>query len=362
MKIFVSVPFVFFNDTGERLFLKNEQREKEEEEEEQLLDEGGEPLLINRRKNIARVGGKDLQGRVQWSPSFPLEVGVFNRRLSGKAKEIVIEIQQGKGLLHRTHFVYLTGRFLICNQSSFDLQISEDEGSSPPVSLPRHCSSPFHCSQLGVDRLVHLQLTSSNLLSGCFSICQQRSFDLSLPSTGTHFSLVHLQVLEDRGHFLLLITDSSGSLRLCNRSDLPVEFHQSCLSHSRTVLGGETIAYALDEPREKGILTLHVPGGTRVKFDLLRSEEECLFYPNWIYLSFEENLVVDYLEKRLIVAERNEERPSQWWVSTEEGVLIHWDSSSSSLQWTGKTFTEEELSETFVLDVLSLLSLVHSIN
>ena len=336
-KIFISSPFVVFNRTDQTFFINDEEHQLKQD-----------PFLADSKKERIRLKLMDPQG--QWSQPIPTQsIGIIQRQLTSKDKQrstmdIVIDIREGR---RRTKLIFVNNRYLISNHSSFDLSIVEKDSI---LSVPRQSTCPFHRSSS-----VQIQLLDSIYRSGSFSIDdEEQSFDVNIRVNESDFTILHIQAIEERGSLFLLIRDCdqhrSPPYRLRNRSDLPVEFYQSSVPHRRRILRArETIAYALDEPRGKPSISCRIDGGTSLTLDLRQGgEERSLFYPNWICLSLGEDLVIDYLEKRLIVAERDEQRTSQWWVINEEGLLIHCD-SSPRLHWTGKTLSKQELTNAFVL-------------
>jgi hypothetical protein len=168
--------------------------------------------------------------------------------------------------------------------------------------------------------------------------------------------------------------------RISNRSDIPIQFYQTEIreefNYLRTIIQPyQSIDYALDEPTLKPMITCSIIDGTKATYDLLKlGSGDDLKYQNYIYLTFHyENLiqlsnttnnpldslfhhqlVIEYTDNRLFLARRQKEnKRSQLWQMTNNGLLIH--VGSSSLQDLNKKKESfDDIRQAFVLDIEDL--------
>jgi hypothetical protein len=160
-----------------------------------------------------------------------------------------------------------------------------------------------------------------------------------------------VQIIERNGTYFVVFMDSNempAPFRITNRSDIPIEFYQTDirteLTHSRAViLPHQSIDYAWDELTLKPTLTCSIADGTKATYDLLKlGFGEDLHYQNYIYLAFQatfedddlttteglldcssRQLVIEYNNNRLFVAQHQKNKRSQMWYMTSNGLLIH---------------------------------------
>ena len=197
-----------------------------------------------------------------------------------------------------------------------------------------------------------------------------------------------VQVIERGGTFFVVFMDSNqmpAPLRIKNLSDVPIQFYQSETREELTYLRAfiqphESIDYAWDEITLKQTITCSVLGGTEETYDLQKlGPGENLFYENHICLglekTFEESpsthpiekarsshdrvsfsisqrhqLVIDYVQGKLILARREEDKRSQLWRMTSKGILVH-TGSSSPRDWRDKNDKSEDIRQASVLDI-----------
>ncbi len=179
-------------------------------------------------------------------------------------------------------------------------------------------------------------------------------------------------------------------LRIKNLSDVPIQFYQSETREELTYLRAfiqphQSSDYAWDEPTLKQSITCSVVGGTKETYDLQKlGHGENLCYENHICLALEQTfteestnqyqskyalqksrsinernsfhllnqrqLVIDYLQGKLVLAQREENKRSQLWRMTSSGLLVH-TGSSSPRDWSNKNDTSEDIRQAYVLDI-----------
>lgn len=174
-------------------------------------------------------------------------------------------------------------------------------------------------------------------------------------------------------------------LRIKNLSDVPIQFYQSQTREELTYLRAfvqpnESIDYAWDEITLNQTITCSVLGGTEETYDLQKlGPGENLCYENHIFLAMEktfedspskktllrsqsvsdrdaftslqrQQLVIDYINGKLVLARLEENKRSQLWRMTSSGVLVH-TGSSSPRDWRNKDYTPEDIRRSCVLDI-----------
>lgn len=151
--------------------------------------------------NISIRVGTGLHGppaKPQWCRPFPLQNGTRVRRLevgiSHSQPPVVylvgIEIREGKGNHRDSKFVTVTPRFIIENQSSRRIQISQKNfattfidpaAEATHLTLLPECSLPFHWPRLDKDQLLCVRLmdVKDGAWSGGFPIENVFSFHIN---------------------------------------------------------------------------------------------------------------------------------------------------------------------------------------
>jgi vacuolar protein sorting-associated protein 13D len=205
-------------------------------------------------------------------------------------------------------------------------------------------------------------------------------------------------VIERGGTFFVVFMDSNqmpAPLRIENLSDVPIQFYQSETREELNYLRAfiqphESIDYAWDEPTLKQAITCSVLGGTKETYDLQKlGHGENLCYENHICLALEhtfdeqqstlnlskhslqksrsinertsfhllphQQLVIDYVQGRLVLAKREENKRSQLWRMTSSGILVH-TGSSSPRDWSNKQDTSDDIRQSSVLDIEEVTS------
>lgn len=182
-------------------------------------------------------------------------------------------------------------------------------------------------------------------------------------------------------------------LRIKNLSDVPIQFYQSETREELTYLRAfiqphQSSDYAWDEPTLRQTITCSVLGGTKETYDLQKlGHGENLCYENHICLALEQTfneetanqyqskyslqksrtssernsfnllnqrqLVVDYIQGKLVLAQREENKRSQLWRMTSSGLLVH-TGSSSPRDWSNKNDTADDIRQAYVLDIEEL--------
>ena len=205
--------------------------------------------------------------------------------------------------------------------------------------------------------------------------------------------IFRVQVIERGGTFFVVFMDSNqmpAPLRIKNLSDVPIQFYQSETREDLTYLRAfiqphHSTDYAWDEPTLAQTITCSVLGGTKETYDLQNlGQGENLCYENHICLALEQTfhedtnqqyqsryslqksrsitertsflllnqrqLVIDYIQGKLVLAPREENKRSQLWRMTSSGLLVH-TGSSSPRDWSNKNDTSDDIRNAFVLDI-----------
>ena len=196
-------------------------------------------------------------------------------------------------------------------------------------------------------------------------------------------------MIERGGTFFVVFMDSNqmpAPLRIKNLSDVPIQYYQSETREELTYLRAfiqpqQSIDYAWDEPTLKQAITCSVLGGTKETYDLQKlGPGENLCYENHICLALEQTfkeeypskhplqksrsinertsfsllnhrqLVIDYIQGKLVLAPREENKRSQLWRMTSSGLLVH-TGSSSPRDWSNKNDTSDDIRHAYVLDI-----------
>jgi vacuolar protein sorting-associated protein 13D len=200
-------------------------------------------------------------------------------------------------------------------------------------------------------------------------------------------------VIARGGTFFVVFMDSNqmpAPLRIKNLSDVPIQFYQSETREELTYLRAfiqphQSTDYAWDEPTLRQSITCSVVGGTKETYDLQKlGHGENLCYENHICLALEQTfdeesmhqypskyslqksrsnndrhsfhllnqrqLVIDYLQGKLVLAQREENKRSQLWRMTSSGLLVH-TGSSSPRDWSNKNDTSDDIRQAYVLDI-----------
>ncbi|CAF3844146.1 unnamed protein product [Rotaria sordida] len=415
LKLFVSVPYVLLNKSGIPLIFKdiNSRVEAAGQNKEDEIALNREPLLFSfndsNRNNtcVMRVGtGLHLHqdGRPQWSQRFSLEHGSTYRqlkvRLSRNSSDwnysISIDVHSGHGhLKKKTKFIFFNARYIICNQSSYDLLIAQRhivDNTSNWLHVLQHANVAYHWPRTDIEQLLCVRVMDDDQYplihwSGGFQIDSIDAFHINMRYENGQCLILRVQVIERNGTYFVVFMDSNQMpvpFRIYNRSDVPIQFYQTetreDLSHLRTIIQPhQSIDYAWDEPTFKPTITCSIIDGTKATYDLLKlGSADDLHYQNYIYLTFEETfhredltellsttnkannishssyqqLVIEYIDGRLLLSKLQENKRSQLWQMTSNGLLIHVGSSPSSFQDSNtKKEYLDDIRHAFVLDI-----------
>ncbi|UJR35531.1 hypothetical protein I4U23_028285 [Adineta vaga] len=433
LKISVSIPYVLLNKSGIPLVFKQEGalNEAAGQTHEHELARSREPLLFSFSDQeashacIMKVGSglhKNDDGRPSWSQRFSLERGSSYRQLYVRSPHgspdwiyyIGIDVRQGKGRLRRTNFIFLSTRYMISNQCSYDLSIAQRHivramlQTGDRSDLEQNClhvlkdsNVAYHWPRSDLDQLLCIRVINNPQYrhaywSGGFLIDRVNAFHINLRYGNNQCLILRVQVIERGGTFFVVFMDSNQTpapLRICNLSDVPIQFYQSETREELTYLRAfiqphQSIDYAWDEPTLRETITCSVVGGTKETYDLQKfGHGENLCYENHICLVLEEtfrdeplvkyqpkrsllksssvsehtpfhlsdrkHLVIDYIQGQLVLARREENKRSQLWRMTSSGLLVH-TGSSSPRDWSNKNDTSDDIRQAFVLDIEEL--------
>ncbi|CAF3567800.1 unnamed protein product [Adineta steineri] len=439
LKISVSVPYVLLNKSGIPLIFKQDGslNEAASQTHEHELARNREPLLFSYSDSeashacVMKVGSglhKSDDGRPLWSQRFSLERGSSYRQLHVRSPHgspdwiyyIGIDVRQGKGRLRRTNFIFLSTRYMISNQCSYDLSIAQRHivramlQTGDHSNLEQNCLNvlknslvAYHWPRSDLDQLLCVRVINNSQYrhvywSGGFLIDRVNAFHINLRYDNNQCLILRVQVIERGGTFFVVFMDSNqmpAPLRVSNLSDVPIQFYQSETREELTYLRAfiqphQSIDYAWDEPTLRQTITCSIVGGTKETYDLQKfGHGENLCYENHICLAFEQTfqeeqttqypvksslqksrslkernafqlfnhrqLVIDYLQGQLVLAQREENKRSQLWRMTSSGLLVH-TGSSSPRDWSNKNDTSDDIRQAYVLDIEEDSSSTHS--
>ena len=373
-----------------------------------------EPLLFsfdNTTRNntcVMRVGTGlhgHQDGRPQWSIRFSLEHSSTNRQLQVRSPRnstdwnysIGIDIRPGNGNLKKTNFVFLSARYMICNQCSYDLLIAQQkcigDDDSNYLHISKHATLAYHWRRTDPEQLLCARVIDDHQYqmvnwSGGFPIDCVNAFHINMRYENGQCLILRVQVIERNSTFFVVFMDSNqmpAPFRICNRSAVPIQFYQTDIreefSYLRTVISPQqSIDYAWDEPTLKPTLTCSITGSSKATYDLLKlGPGDELLGPNYIYLALQQTfdnkdliqlsittstvdntthsptsqLVIEYFDNRLFLAKRQENKRSQLWQMINSGLLIH--IGSSSFHDSNKKKEQlDDARQTFVLDIEDL--------
>jgi vacuolar protein sorting-associated protein 13D len=386
LKISVSVPYVLLNKSGIPLIFKDANSKIESAgqspDDESTLNQ--EPLLFsfensNRNNSCAMRVGNGLHslqdGRPQWSQRFSLEHGSTHRQLQVRSSRnssdwnysIGIDIRPGNGHLKKINFIFLSARYMIYNQCSYNLLISQRElinDNSNYLRISKHTTVTYHWPKTDIEQLLCVKVIDELVnWSGSFPIDCINAFHINMRYENGQCLILRVQIIERNSTYFVVFMDSDqmpAPFRISNRSDIPIEFYQTDireeLTYLRTIIKPQqSMDYAWDEPSSKSTLTCSIVDGNKVVYDLLKlGPADDLLYQNYIYLAFEDTpshqLVIEFIDNHLLLSKKQNNKRSQLWNMTYNGLLIHVGSPSLSDSMKKKE-QSDDLRQTFVLDI-----------
>lgn len=193
LKISVSVPYVLLNKSGIPLIFKEEGaiHESAGQTHEHELARNREPFLFSfsdlevAHACVMKIGSglhKNDDGCPLWSQRFTLERGSSYRQLHVRSPHgspdwiyyIGIDVRQGKGRLRRTNFIFLSTRYMISNQCSYDLSIAQrhivramlqtgdhSDLEQNCLNVLKHSSVAFHWPRSDLDQLLCVRVINN---------------------------------------------------------------------------------------------------------------------------------------------------------------------------------------------------------
>ncbi|KAJ9601170.1 hypothetical protein L9F63_000690, partial [Diploptera punctata] len=388
VRVQLTAPFWIINKTGLPLVFRQEGVPTETaagQFEEHEVARMVAPLLFSFADHeasptvMARVGnGVHPEGIPQWCQHFHLHKGLQERRLRVSLRDsrpdimyvIGIDVRPGRGRYRATNIVTLSPRFQLHNKSTYQLQFAQrcfattlnDPGAQATyLKAVPDCCLPFHWPRLDKEQLLCVRLLDvpSSLWSGGFLIDTNNSLHINVRDISGKMHFLRVEVVLQGATYFIVFTDADTippPIRLDNYSEVPLQFHQSCVTTESlkcTVRPHSSVAYAWDEPTLAHIITLLAPGGASASYDLksLGEDREApgLTYENFIYIAFtgtfksqdlssassynpldveSQQLVLDVPEGSRVVLSRKEKGArSQLWRMTGDGQLQHEGSS-----------------------------------
>lgn len=315
-----------------------------------------------------RVGTGLHDGRAQWSSQrFSLEHGSTYRQLnvrsgrqaSDRNYSIGIDIRPGNGHLKKVNFIFLSARYIICNQCSFDLLVAQralKDVNSICIRIAKQTTVDYHWPRTDIEQLLCVRMMSDESVhwSGGFSIDDVNVFHINMRNEMKQCLLLRVQIIERHGTYFVVFMDSKSMpapFRIVNRSSLAIQFYQTDARDQLTCLqAGQSIDYALDEPKLKPLITCSIVEGSKATYDLLKlGPGEDLTYPNTLYLTFPETsdqLVIEFANNRVLLGTYQENKYSQLWLLTSHGLLVH----------VGTTVQIDDIRQAMVLDVEDIVT------
>ncbi|UJR20376.1 hypothetical protein I4U23_023508 [Adineta vaga] len=407
LKVFISVPYILLNKSGIPLIFKDSNSKLEaagqNTDDEVMLNR--EPLLFsfdnsNRNNTCVMRVGTGLQhhqqdGRPQWSSKFSLQHGSSYRQLQVRSSRrsidwtysIAIDIRPGNDYLKRTNFIFLSARYIIYNQCSYDLLITQRAIAHEEMNylkVSKQATVAYHWPRTDMEQFLCVQIIDDQQYqfvhwSGGFPIDSTDAFHINMRNENNQCFILRVQVIERNETYFVVFMDANrlpAPFRISNRSNIPIQFYQTDIrpdsTHLITMISPyQSVDYAWDEPTLKPMITCSIMDGTKATYDLLKlgSAEELYSY-NYIYLAFQatfENeeliqisdsssyqLVIEFNEDRIFLAQRQENKRSQLWYMTNHGVLIHIGSLSATPDGNKKKDFFDDLRQTYVLDIHEL--------
>ncbi len=407
MKIFIlGIPLIF-KDANSKVEAAGQSTD-----DESMLNR--EPLLFsfeNSNRNntcLMRVGTGlhcHQDGRPQWSQGFSIEHDSTYRQLQVRSSRsssdwnysIGIDVRPGKDQLKKINFVFLSARYIICNQCSYDLLIAQrplKDDDSNYLHVAKQATVAYHWPRTDKEQLLCVRVIDNHRYelvnwSGGFLIDCINVVHINMRYADGQCLILRVQVIERHGTYFVVLMDSNqmpAPFRITNRSDVPILFYQSEIpeetTYLRTVLQPhQSTDYTWDEPTLKPMMICSSIDGTKATYDLLKlGIADDLNYQNDIYLAFQETfnsenliqlasrthhaadlssrqLVIEYTDHRLSLAKWQENKRSQLWQMTTNGLLIHKGSSTASLSDSHKKRESfDDSRQVLVLDIEDLMN------
>ncbi|XP_059165407.1 intermembrane lipid transfer protein VPS13D-like [Physella acuta] len=297
--------------------------------------------------------------RPQWSVKFSLEGGTSKRALHvvqmegnrpDRVYNIGIQVSAGRGRYRGTNIVTFAPHFVLDNQSSFKLAITQQFMTKKEVNQPEYLTAfpqsslPYHWPRVDLNQLLCVKVLDVEHCkwSGGFHIDKIHSFHINMRDMNGTCHLLKVEVVQQGPTFFTVFADADvmpPPFRIDNLSEVPVLYHQTGVSDDRLksfIKPHTQIPYAWDEPTVQPLrLTLSIMGGTSASYALDKSEEgEQLHYENFIYLAasstFDKTtergteLVLECGHNHNIVFKRKENsKRGQLWRMTGSGMLEH---------------------------------------
>ncbi|XP_069683777.1 intermembrane lipid transfer protein Vps13D isoform X2 [Periplaneta americana] len=392
VKVLVTAPFWIINKSGLPLVFRQEGVPTETaagQFEEHEVARMVAPLLFSFADHeasptvVARVGnGVHPEGIPQWCQHFHLHKGVQVRRLRVSLRDsrpdimyvIGINVRPGRGRYRSTNIVTLSPRFQLHNKSTYQLQFAQrcfattlnDPGAQATyLTAVPDCCLPFHWPRLDKEQLLCVRLLDvpNSLWSGGFLIDTNDSLHINVRDIHGKMHFLRVEVVLQGATYFIVFTDADTippTIRLDNYSEVPLQFHQSCVTSENllsTVRPHSCVPYAWDEPTLPHSITLLAPGGALASYDMKSlgedREAQGLTYENFIYIAFtgtfkacggqelgvgntsynpldveSQQLVLDVPEgNRVILSRKEKGARSQLWRMTGDGQLQHEGSS-----------------------------------
>ncbi|MFH4978277.1 hypothetical protein AB6A40_004986 [Gnathostoma spinigerum] len=309
------VPYWIVNKSGIPLIIKQEASSGvaagQFEEHERAKDR--HPLMFSFAYDNCptqckiRVGKKFLSDpsyKPMFSEKFQLTLGVqalklfvTHDHLATLIYNIGVEVRQGTGRYKDTQVVLLTPRYLLNNQSSYELSLSHVDYIDQPsqhVRIASKCNLVWN-ENFEDKRMLCIKRSDVEHWSCPFRIDRITSFHVTMRAADETPCFVRVEIILNSAVFCVTFTDAQyfpPPIQIENFSDVPILYHQkiekSKWSHLRAICkANSTVDYAWDDHHAAKLLVLQVFENKSNIYDPQKpGHGPPLIYDNDVYIKF----------------------------------------------------------------------------
>ncbi|CAI4229925.1 unnamed protein product [Auanema sp. JU1783] len=209
-----------------------------------------------------------------------------------------VEVRPGTGRYKDTQVVLLTSRYLINNQSSYDISVSHsgDGLDKSPVSncVDISAQSSIVWNEKVQKEFIRVKRSDVKYWSCPFRIDRIGSFHVTMRNEDETPRFIRVEIILSSAAFCVTFTDAEyypSPIRIDNQSDVPVLYQQfsDCLisSHFRTICKARShVDYAWDDIYGQKLIVLQLYENKSHPYDPARPgvDERALVYENNAYL------------------------------------------------------------------------------
>lgn len=236
-------------------------------------------------------------------------VRTLKRDNSNEAYIVGIDILKGGVMYINTHFIIITSRHEVFNQTEYDLQISQHKFLSADIiskslhekvlHLASNTSFPLHWASFEKDKKIYIKISSpaETLWSEGIQIHKNHSMFLNIQNSKGDLYFLRLETIRHRAKYFLVLMNSKNfppPIRIDNYTTVPLQFYQENTEaqFKYTVKPNCSKAYVLKQGiNDKELLSIEAPGGNSCQCRLSQFEEKHLTYENFIYIEFVQHIV-----------------------------------------------------------------------